>query len=402
VKDKAEPVEPQKKPAVVDTTPDVQAVTFSTPDVVEKKAPEPEVVPDVVGVPVQQNTTITATSYIEADPVEPVSSPNMALRAMALTSTLAAVDPARAAYIKQFTDADPNNLYFTPGSPGYVAPTPSPLTDAQYSQFVVDYVATKGTSGFSQTSTGALQYTNTNSQNVAVLYGSKAAGFAEPSGIRIVRPGQTVVLPSGAQGAVASAQLPRTGTQINEVAVAAVGYPPFTKTGSGSSSPIPTYPSPSPLITQINSILSGNSFNDVVNYASDLAAVFGFSAVNKALSFVGAALTGYSGNPGAVAGKVVQALGTVISTNAANLSRVPGLGFASGIVYAAGAVVTTYGYVAEQASYIDPNSVGTTTEYIKNHPAVAVQELAKASVKVAVDLGSAFIGSLGGVFKIFG
>lgn len=151
------------------------------------------------------------------------------VRTLALMATAAAVDPVRAAYIKQFKDADPNGLYFTPASDGYQF-VPQTYTDAQYRQFIADQVAKTGTKGFTQTSSGTLQYTNTYTQNVAVLYGPKAGGVAEPSGIRIVRPGQSVVLPSGTQGAIASAQLPRTGTQINEVAVAAVGYPPFTRT----------------------------------------------------------------------------------------------------------------------------------------------------------------------------
>jgi hypothetical protein len=204
---------------------------------------------------VHTSTTVTgtaATTAIDAPPTTPVAitavvegstartaagttssgtgpAANIAIRTLALTTSLNTVDPARAAYLKQFKDADPNDLYATPASAGYVPPTPPNFTDDQYRQFVADGVAKTGTTGFSLTSNGALQYANTHNQNVAVLYATKAAGYAEPSGIRIVRPGQTVVLPAPPQGAVAEAQLPKSNGQLNEVAVAAVGYPPFTK-----------------------------------------------------------------------------------------------------------------------------------------------------------------------------
>lgn len=168
------------------------------------------------------------------------SDSSQTLNVLAVTALTAAVDPAREAYLQQFRDADPNAIYWTPATPGY-AFYPTPITEEQYRAFIADHVARTGTSGFSQTTSGALQYTNRLNQDVAVLYGPVAAGVAEPTGIRIVRPGQTIVLPYPS-GGVASAQVPRTGSVINEVAVAAVGYPPFTKP------PVGNVPSPLQLL----------------------------------------------------------------------------------------------------------------------------------------------------------
>lgn len=158
------------------------------------------------------------------------------LQALALLSAAGAIDPAREAYLRQFRSADPDDLYFTPASSGYSF-EPQVLTDAEYAAFIADHVATTGTRGFKQTTTGALQYTNPYTENVAVLYARKAAGIEEPAGIMIVRPGQSVVIPYPS-GAVASAQLPKVNGAGREIAVAAIGYPPFT--GSSNGTPTPT------------------------------------------------------------------------------------------------------------------------------------------------------------------
>lgn len=393
-------------PATSETLSTAQTATPPSSFAKEQESAEPE--------PVSTPLLNLPVSSLVADPVvsaarsaEPGPADSSAIASvLALSTQASAVDPEREAYLQQFRDVDPYDLYQTPASADYT-PQPREYTDEEYPLIIADNVDRFGTTGFTQTPTGGLQYTNFYSETILVAYGRNAG--AEVSGVRLVAPGQTVVVPGLPEGAVAIAQAPRSSDgSVNIVGIGAVGYAPFTGSGvdptqpGGGSTTIPTYASSNPLITQLNAIILGNSFSTVVNYASALASVLGFNIVNNALSLIGAALTGHSGNYGAVAAKTVQWLGSVISSNAVSLSRVPGLGFAGGIVYGVGAIFTTYGYVVEQATYIDPNSLGTTADFIRRNPGVAVQELANASVKVAVDLGSAFIGSLGGLFKIFG
>ncbi len=160
----------------------------------------------------------------------------VAVEALALAATAAAVVPSET-YLQQFRDADPTGQYFTPASSDWNF-TPQTYTPEEYRAFIADQVARSGTSGFSQKSTGELQYTNRLDQNVAVLFAPVAGGITVPSGIRIVRPGATVVLPYP-DGAVAMAELPRSYPNDGQIAVAAVGYTPFTKpvsSGGRSSS----------------------------------------------------------------------------------------------------------------------------------------------------------------------
>ena len=104
-------------------------------------------------------------------------------------------------------------------------------------------------------------------------------------------------------------------------------------------------------------VLHSNAFSEVVNYSSNLASLFGARTVSNVLNFTAAAVAGYNGNFTAVAAKGVQGLGSGISSYAATMAaRYPATAYASGVLYLAGAAVTTWGYVAEQASYIDPHS----------------------------------------------
>ena len=176
----------------------------------------------------------------------------------------------------------------------------------------------------------------------------------------------------------------------------------------GIHSPIKDYSSTSSLIAQWDSILRSESFSNAIEILSNLSALSGLHRASHALLGLAAADAGYKGNFGAVAGLAVQGVGSAISANAvatyakiaAQLGSNPAAkpilqsaSRASGIVWLAGAAVTTWGYVGEQASYIDPDSAGETNSYIAKHPDEAVQELGKATVKVFSDLGSAFFGS---------
>jgi hypothetical protein len=245
VKDKADPVERQKEPVDPVVTFDIPPKLLSAPEVTGKLAPDPEVIPAVIDVPVQLDATISDSQYIEADSVEPVGSPNLALRVMALTSTLA-VNPAREAYLQQFRNADPNGIYLTPASADYI-PNPNTYTPEEYRADIQLNVNLLGTRGFAQTSSGALQYTNTYNQNVAIVYGPQYGGGRDPAGIVIARPGQTIVIPYPS-GIFAQAQLPRSANgQYNNAGVAALGYPPFTRGVTTPTTPAPPAPlSPAP------------------------------------------------------------------------------------------------------------------------------------------------------------
>jgi hypothetical protein len=200
---------------------------------------------DVPATPVRQAVSEQpATVAALARSADTPSAGSTTSDALTVSALVASVDPAREAYLQQFRNADPNGIYWTPATEGYTF-IPQTLTEEQYRAFIADHVARTGTVGFAQTSSGSLQYTNRLTQNVAVLYGPVAAGITEPAGIHIVRPGETYVLPYPS-GAVASAQFPRTGTTVNEVAVAAVGYPPFTRAPGGNV--------PSPLQVFINNV----------------------------------------------------------------------------------------------------------------------------------------------------
>lgn len=151
-------------------------------------------------------------------------------------------------------------------------------------------------------------------------------------------------------------------------------------------------------IKSLNALLRSQSFSDVVSFWTNITALTGFQRVNKALTAVAAFVAGYSGNLGASAGLLGQSLGNAISAsaaaNAVKYAQNPVVKRASGVVFLAGAAVTTWSYVAEQASYIDPDSTDETFQYIREHPLEAVREGARATGKVLFDLGSSIVGSL--------
>jgi hypothetical protein len=328
-------------------------------------------------------------------PANPIAGPSEAaaiggapssttVQPLAGLAALEVTDPAREQYLQKFRLADPTGRFYTPASPDYSSPSGAPDIEQSVGQY--------GTAGFSRNNEGQLTYTNKTNHDVAVMYGADPA--KDPDGIVTARPGQTVAVPR----AYAAAQAPRQSEgEYNIIAVAAPGHPPTGSTGGG---PIRTYPSSSTFITQINSVLTGNAFSTAVNYASNIASLLGANGVSKALNATAAFIAGYNGNFSAVVAQGVQAFGSGISSYAATMAtRFPAAAPASGVLYLAGAAVTTWGYVAEQASYIDPNSTGTTVDYIKKNPGVVVQELGKATTKVVSDLGSAFIGAVGGIFR---
>lgn len=233
---------------MVPITDDTAADSVSTSTLFSAPTPyvEPLLTPDVV--------PLAATMRLGTTELQTVT--------FALAAT--AIDPAREAYLRQFRQADPNNLYYTPASPDWVIPSPPSWTEDQYRQFVLNQMGSYGTAGFSLTASGQLQYRNPYNQTVAVQYAPRAAGYYEPAGIRIVAPGQTVVLPYPS-GAAAQAQLPRGGSTERQAAVAAIGYGSFVRgavpnpprpipvpvaSSGGSSSPKskPTNPAPKPVV----------------------------------------------------------------------------------------------------------------------------------------------------------
>jgi hypothetical protein len=129
-------------------------------------------------------------------------------------SSLAAVDPAREAYLRQFRDADPTDRFYTPASPEYTpAPPGAPVLTVEQA------AAQFGTSGFGRDAQNNLTYTNRTNDDVALLFGFDPA--IEPQGIRVVRPGAIVTVPGGAR-IIASAQAPQaypSSPYVNFIAV---------------------------------------------------------------------------------------------------------------------------------------------------------------------------------------
>ena len=312
------------------------------------------------------------------------------------------------AYVQQFRDVDPEGRFWSPADPEYYSlEEPQYPDQAAYDAFIVRNLDEVGTRGFTQNSAGTLVFTNIETVDVGILWGQRAD--INPTAMVIVQPGQTVTLPPpGSSGAnIAIALLPgaRPYERV-EYSLAAIGYPPFTdepdNPGDGSS-PIPTHASDYEWIKETNAVLSGDAFNTFVNLGSNFASLAGLNAVSKLFNFIGAVVTGYSGNLTATVAKGIQALGGGISASAAAIAAKyasnPIVRFGGGVVYLAGAAVTTWAYVLEQASYIDHDYHDETWDYIVDNPGAAAQELGKATVKVGFDLASAAIGAFGGLFK---
>ncbi|HKP42107.1 hypothetical protein [Mycobacterium sp.] len=306
-------------------------------------------------------------------------------------STAATSDPAWDAYVQQFRNADPTGKYWTPASSDYTRLYgPQYPNPADYAAFIQRNVDQYGTAGFSRTSSGNLQYTNAYNQNVAVLYGPRAD--VNPDGIRIVKPGQTVVLPSYPDGGAAEAELPRRSpTDINIVGLAAPGHPQGGSTGGGGSSPIHTYPSASPLITSLNQIFQSSVFGNFVSRASDLAAIIGVPVVSNVLNFAGGFIAGYNGDAAGALFKSTGALGDGLAQLGAS-TRNP-------LLYLGGIATSTWSYTFDQAAHADFSDPGSTARYALSHPVETVVETVKATGQVVGHIGSTVIGSLGGLLK---
>lgn len=323
--------------------------------------------------------------------VSPATTPdstNKALQTLTLTTTAAAVDPSQ-----PFRDVDPGNIYLTPASQDWVQ-NPNTYTDEEYAAAIGNSIAHAGTGGFEQTASGTLQYTNYFNQNVAVLYGPSFANGENPIGITIVPPGQTAVLPYP-DGTVAQAQLPRTSFgQINIVGIAVVGYAPFEKVPSQpANGPIRTYPSNSPFITAINSILTDNSFSKLVTNLGDIAAIIGFKTIATVANFVGGLIYGYNQDYVGLGLSAVESAGNGVMTAAADTKNP--------LLYLIGTAITTTSYTLNLAYHSDFSDPGSTASYAITHPAVVVTETFKAAGQVLGHFGAAVLGSFGGFLGIF-
>lgn len=136
------------------------------------------------------------------------------------------------AYLKRFTDVDPEGIYLTPATSDWTESRPTQnFTEQTYRDTIAQTILIVGHQGFAQTSSGLLQYTNTHASEVAILYAPHPPFNVDtvlyPAGIVRVNPGQTVVLSEQAKVAqvlMAGSGGPETNTFVG---TAALGYPPF-------------------------------------------------------------------------------------------------------------------------------------------------------------------------------
>ena len=156
--------------------------------------------------------------------------------------------------------------------------------------------------------------------------------------------------------------------------------------------PIKTIASTNPFIKNFNSFLQSDEYKNWMTLAGGIASVVGLKALGTAVNLVNSAVHIYEGDWFAFGMDGVQAAGEGLMAAGAK-SKI-------GFLYAAGAAVTTIGYVAELAHETDWSDPGGTAHYAVTHPAETITEFAKATVQVGAHVGATVLGSLGGFLGI--
>lgn len=156
--------------------------------------------------------------------------------------------------------------------------------------------------------------------------------------------------------------------------------------------PIKTVASTNSFITKFNSYLQSDEYKKWMTLAGGIASVVGIKALGTAVNFINSAVHVYQGDWFAAGMDGVQAAGDGLMALGAK-SKI-------GFVYAAGAAVSTIGYVAELAHETDWSDPGGTVQYAVKHPAETITEFAKATVQVGAHVGATVLGSLGGFLGI--
>lgn len=320
------------------------------------------------------------------------------LAALSALAATAAATAATSTDLQPFLDADPTDRFVTPASGPMVMSPHDPMYGSVI-ETIEEAVELLGTDGFSRRVDGTLTYANNTSEDVALLWTAPfSEGPQEFIGILVVRPGTWVVVPAD-QDAFVIAQHPKLmvddGFIIRLVAVAGPGHPaPATP---GTPPRIPIVDSDYQWIREINNVIGSREFNSMVDLGASFSSLLGLNVINKVLSAISAIFTGGSVNLVASIAKGIQNLGTSILEAGATMAsaRTPIGKWLGGGFYVVGAVVTTWAYLAEQASYVKPAEPSVVMDYIKKDPVGAVGEVVQATGKVAWDLGVAAVGALG-------
>nr|EMP14969.2 hypothetical protein ISGA_1145 [Gordonia sp. NB41Y] len=146
---------------------------------------------------------------------------------------------------------------------------------------------------------------------------------------------------------------------------------------------------------QVNAILRGSAFNDMINGVGNLAAIFGWGKIGNAADAIAIGLNLADGNVAGAFWQGLQAGGDLVMNAGSTLVKSgTAIGRFIGVpVFLGGAAVTTWSYVAEQATYTDWSSADDTFAYAQDHPGEAALAAAQAVGTVTADLGSAILGS---------
>jgi hypothetical protein len=156
--------------------------------------------------------------------------------------------------------------------------------------------------------------------------------------------------------------------------------------------PIKTIASTNSFITKFNSFLNSDEYKNWMNLAGGIASIVGLKTLGTVVNVVNSAVHGYQGDWFAVGMDGVQAAGDGLMAAGAK-SKI-------GFLYAAGAAVSTIGYVGELAHETDWSDPGGTIQYAVKHPAETISEFTKATVQVGSHVAATVIGSLGGFLGI--
>lgn len=156
--------------------------------------------------------------------------------------------------------------------------------------------------------------------------------------------------------------------------------------------PIKTIASTNRFITKFNSYIESDEYKNWMTLAGGIASVLGVKALSTVVNFVNTAVHVYKGDLFAAGMDGVQAAGDGLMALGAK-SKI-------GFLYAAGAAVSTIGYVAELAHETDWSDPGGTIQYAVKHPAETITEFAKATVTVGAHVGATILGSIGGFLGI--
>lgn len=156
--------------------------------------------------------------------------------------------------------------------------------------------------------------------------------------------------------------------------------------------PIKTIASTNAFITKFNSVLQSENYKQWMDVAGIYASVIGVKAISTALNFIGTATKVYQGDLFGASMNAVRAAGNGLMALGAK-NKI-------GFLYAAGAAVSTIGYVADLAAKTDWSDPGGTVRYAISHPVETAVEFGKATVVVGGEVLGTIAGSFGGFLGI--